>query len=413
MAAHVAYAQRTGRRCVRRRVSPGSGRRAVLVGCVTQRQHTNATRARLPCGTGRNVVANEGFTPAAAGPRRTPATRDECRGLSAYIRRFHSLSSKQTDPIQLLFSATDSEVVPQDCVDELWQPAFAGPRYLGSPPRAGARRRATAERQTVVRRACSAWTPGEAETRTTRREGEDRACKPTVTIQGHRPILVASGVPSFRPCSSRRSSSCVPSSHGPRDAPQYAWVFCDLCRIIKPYSGAVRADVEPTEFEARIAGGRDRERAILLSRECKMKNRKALERASMLEQLIPGGDALVCGRASVRVGGFKGPRSLPLILAVLNTKHFRGALDIASTYLALLAENWDEGAGRGQGRIRRSHDGRLSCGRPWPSHLARTDTQAGKAGAHSHLPAGQPTVSATSSSCIPTTCCSGCATRAN
>lgn len=73
-----------------------------------------------------------------------------------------------------------------------------------------------------------------------------------------------------------------------------------------------------------------------------MKNRKALERASMLDQLLPGGDALVWPREH-EGGWFKGPRSLPLILAVLNTKHFRGALDIASTYLALLAENWDEG----------------------------------------------------------------------
>lgn len=73
-----------------------------------------------------------------------------------------------------------------------------------------------------------------------------------------------------------------------------------------------------------------------------MKNRKALERASMLEQLMAGGDALVWPRAK-EGGWFKGPRALPLVLAVLNTKHFRGAVDISSTYLALLAENWDEG----------------------------------------------------------------------
>ena len=72
------------------------------------------------------------------------------------------------------------------------------------------------------------------------------------------------------------------------------------------------------------------------------KTRKALERASMLQELIPGGDALVWPRAG-EGGWFQGPRSLPLILAVLNTKEFRGNVDIASTYLALLAENWGEG----------------------------------------------------------------------
>jgi len=72
------------------------------------------------------------------------------------------------------------------------------------------------------------------------------------------------------------------------------------------------------------------------------KNRKAEERASMLQELIAGGDGLVWPRAG-EGGWFKGPRSLPLILAVVNTKQFRGAVDIASTYLALLAENWDEG----------------------------------------------------------------------
>jgi hypothetical protein len=72
------------------------------------------------------------------------------------------------------------------------------------------------------------------------------------------------------------------------------------------------------------------------------KTRKALERASMLQELIPGGDALVWPRAG-EGGWFQGPRSLPLILAVVNTKQFRGNVDIASTYLALLAENWGEG----------------------------------------------------------------------
>ena len=62
----------------------------------------------------------------------------------------------------------------------------------------------------------------------------------------------------------------------------------------------------------------------------------------MLQELIPGGDALVWPRAG-EGGWFQGPRSLPLILAVLNTKAFRGNVDIASTYLALLAENWGEG----------------------------------------------------------------------
>jgi hypothetical protein len=58
--------------------------------------------------------------------------------LAAYIRRFHALSSKQDDPIQLVFSATDAEVVPQECVDELWQPTFEteeGRRYLGPRPK--------------------------------------------------------------------------------------------------------------------------------------------------------------------------------------------------------------------------------------------------------------------------------------
>jgi hypothetical protein len=36
-------------------------------------------------------------------------------------------------------------------------------------------------------------------------------------------------------------------------------------------------------------------------------------------------------------------RALPLLLAMPSTKRFRGTVDVASTYLTLLAENWDEG----------------------------------------------------------------------
>jgi len=73
-----------------------------------------------------------------------------------------------------------------------------------------------------------------------------------------------------------------------------------------------------------------------------MKNRKAKERASMLEHLFPGARALVWPRAE-EGGWFKGPRALPLLLAMLNTKAWRGSVDVASVYLALFAENWEEG----------------------------------------------------------------------
>lgn len=56
--------------------------------------------------------------------------------LRAYIERFHSLSIKQKEPVQLVFSATDPEVVPETCVDALWKPPFTfddGSRFLGPP----------------------------------------------------------------------------------------------------------------------------------------------------------------------------------------------------------------------------------------------------------------------------------------
>jgi hypothetical protein len=54
--------------------------------------------------------------------------------LRAYIERFHAMSVKQGEPVQLVFSATDPEVVPTASVDALWEPRFTvdgAPRFLG------------------------------------------------------------------------------------------------------------------------------------------------------------------------------------------------------------------------------------------------------------------------------------------
>jgi hypothetical protein len=56
----------------------------------------------------------------------------------------------------------------------------------------------------------------------------------------------------------------------------------------------------------------------------------------------PGSRDKVWPRADEK-GWFKGPRTLPLIISLVNTKQMRGDIDIAPTYLALLAENRDEG----------------------------------------------------------------------
>ena len=67
-------------------------------------------------------------------PRQHELNADDLR---AYITRFHGVSSKQAMPTQLVFSATDPEVVPSDLVDRVWKPQFAtadGPRYLGPVP---------------------------------------------------------------------------------------------------------------------------------------------------------------------------------------------------------------------------------------------------------------------------------------
>lgn len=57
--------------------------------------------------------------------------------LRAYIARFHKMSSKLEEPVQLVFSATDPEVVPKDSIDKVWEPPFdfdGEPRFLGAPP---------------------------------------------------------------------------------------------------------------------------------------------------------------------------------------------------------------------------------------------------------------------------------------
>ncbi|HEY4014308.1 MAG TPA: AAA family ATPase [Polyangiaceae bacterium] len=61
------------------------------------------------------------------------------RDLRAFVERFYTMFSKEERPVQLVFSATDREVVPKGRVDELWEPGFEierQPRFLGPPPRA-------------------------------------------------------------------------------------------------------------------------------------------------------------------------------------------------------------------------------------------------------------------------------------
>lgn len=56
--------------------------------------------------------------------------------LRAFIARFHDMSTKLDVPVQLVFSATDPEVVPEGSVDEVWRPSFrldSELRFLGPP----------------------------------------------------------------------------------------------------------------------------------------------------------------------------------------------------------------------------------------------------------------------------------------
>lgn len=73
-----------------------------------------------------------------------------------------------------------------------------------------------------------------------------------------------------------------------------------------------------------------------------MKNKKSADREQQLEELWPGSRDQVWPRKTEK-GWFKGPRALPLILALVNTKALRGDQDIQMTYLTLLSENRDEG----------------------------------------------------------------------
>jgi hypothetical protein len=44
--------------------------------------------------------------------------------LRSYIERFHAMSTRQADAVQLVFSATDPDVVPDGRVDAFWTPRF-------------------------------------------------------------------------------------------------------------------------------------------------------------------------------------------------------------------------------------------------------------------------------------------------
>jgi hypothetical protein len=54
--------------------------------------------------------------------------------LRSYIKRFHEMSTKRADPVQLVLSATDPAIVPEGCMDAIWEPPFElddEPRFLG------------------------------------------------------------------------------------------------------------------------------------------------------------------------------------------------------------------------------------------------------------------------------------------
>ncbi len=56
--------------------------------------------------------------------------------LRAFIERFHATAKKASPPVQLVFSATDPEIVPKGRIDSLWEAPFTfnnEPRFLGSP----------------------------------------------------------------------------------------------------------------------------------------------------------------------------------------------------------------------------------------------------------------------------------------
>lgn len=56
--------------------------------------------------------------------------------LRAFIDRFYALRTKDGQPIQLVFTASDPEVMPEDRIDQLWEPAFdflGERRFFGSP----------------------------------------------------------------------------------------------------------------------------------------------------------------------------------------------------------------------------------------------------------------------------------------
>lgn len=65
-------------------------------------------------------------------PRQHELRADDLR---AFIERFHSMSTKLDEPVQIVFSASDPEVVPEAAVDAIWKPPFAfdgEPRFLGT-----------------------------------------------------------------------------------------------------------------------------------------------------------------------------------------------------------------------------------------------------------------------------------------
>ena len=53
----------------------------------------------------------------------------------SYIKRFHDMSTKRANPVQLVLSAIDPAIVPEGCMDEIWEPPFKFDdelRFLGS-----------------------------------------------------------------------------------------------------------------------------------------------------------------------------------------------------------------------------------------------------------------------------------------
>ena len=56
--------------------------------------------------------------------------------LRSFIEYFYRLSKDREQPIQLIFSATDPEVVPEPSIDMLWKPTFetdGETHFLGAP----------------------------------------------------------------------------------------------------------------------------------------------------------------------------------------------------------------------------------------------------------------------------------------